>query len=44
MDDPSKEPNRLEKVNSIIRIILAIGTVGILLVALIALMKRGTGY
>ena len=44
MDDPSKEPSRLEKVNHVIRIILAVVTVGILIVALIAIMKRGSGY
>ncbi|HET6466100.1 MAG TPA: hypothetical protein VLY20_09630 [Nitrospiria bacterium] len=44
MDNPSEKPSRLERVNFIIRIILAVGTVGILLVALIALMRRGSGY
>jgi len=44
MNEPSEKPSRIEKVNFVIRIILAVGTVGILLVALIALMKRGSGY
>jgi hypothetical protein len=44
MDDPSEKPSRMEKVNFIIRIILAVGTVAIILVALYGLMKRGSGY
>jgi len=44
MDDPSEKPSRIERVNYIIRIILAVGTVAILLVALYGLMKRGSGY
>jgi hypothetical protein len=45
MDEPAREKTRLEKVNQIIRIILALGTIGILLVAAIAMWKRGTtGY
>ena len=44
MDEPSKEPSKLEKVNQAIRIILAVVTVGVLLVALIAILTRGTGY
>ena len=43
-EDRPKAPSRLEKVNRLIRIIWAVITVGILLVVLIAIMKRGTGY
>lgn len=44
MDDPSNQPSRMEKVNHWIRIFLLVGTVGILLVVLITVMKRGSGY
>ena len=44
MDALSKEPSKLEKANQVIRIILAVVTVGVLLVALIAILTRGTGY
>jgi hypothetical protein len=44
MDDPLNGPSKLEKVNHVIRIILAVVTVGVLLVALIAILTRGTGY
>jgi len=44
MDDPSEKPSGIEKVNFIIRIILAVGTVGIILVAIYGLMKRSSGY
>jgi len=44
MDDPSTRPSPLEKVNHVIRIILLVVTVGILLVAVYAMLTRGTGY
>jgi hypothetical protein len=44
MKEPPKERSTLEKVNLVIRVILLVGTVGILIVAAIAMVRRGTGY
>lgn len=44
MDEPSNGSSKLEKVNHAIRIFLLVATVGILLVALYAILIRGTGY
>lgn len=44
MGDPPEKPSRMERVNFVIRIILAVGTVAILLVALYGLIRRGSGY
>jgi len=44
MNDPSDGPSKLEKVNQVIRIFLLVVTVGILLVAVYAMLTRGTGY
>lgn len=44
MDEPSNGSGKLEKVNHVIRIFLAVATVGILLVVLYVVLTRGTGY
>jgi len=44
MKEPLRKRSTLEKVNLAIRIILLAGTIGILIVAAVAMLKRGTGY
>lgn len=42
--EEEEKPTRLEKINHVIRIVLAVVSLGILIVATYAFLTRGSGY